>query len=308
MLAIVFFALFLITFTVAAPTPNRRAATAVGIDEIDEFTPIAQFARAAYCSGDIFSAGKLKDWTCGDACDANPDFEPTLAGGNGGLEQIFFVGFWPKGNQIVLGYQGTDPVQFMAIAVDLDVQPDSLDLDLFPGLPADAQVHGGFQDAFARSSDDVFPEIQRLMAQHDTNNITVTGHSLGGGLAQLAGMHLKLTVPEANVNVVTFGAPRVGNKVWAEAVNDKVASYTRMTNQKDVVPIVPGIGAGFAHPSGEIHLLDADGKAVRCEGIDSEDKDCTINTTPSILVGNPFDHFGPYTSNVKMGTPFCGAP
>lgn len=97
-------------------------------------------------------------------------------------------------------------------------------------------------------------------------------------------MHLKLTVPEANVNVVTFGAPRVGNKVWAEAVNDKVrcprffpilshlimlqvASYSRLTNQKDVVPIVPGIGGGFAHPSGEIHLLDADGKAVRCEGI-----------------------------------------
>lgn len=66
-----------------------------------------------------------------------------------------------------------DDVPSMAIAVDLDLHPDSLDKDLFPGLPEEAQVHGGFQDAFIRSSDEVFPEIQRLMAEHNTNNITV---------------------------------------------------------------------------------------------------------------------------------------
>lgn len=36
-----------------------------------------------------------------------------------------------------------------------------------------------------------------------------------------------------------------------------VASFTRINNMEDPIPIVPGRFLGFHHPSGEIHITDA---------------------------------------------------
>lgn len=79
-----------------------RAVNALSIADISSYAPSTWFARAVYCD-----PTKIKTWTCGgeyfdrftstsnwilicetrtlalDACSANPDFQPTLAGGNG---------------------------------------------------------------------------------------------------------------------------------------------------------------------------------------------------------------------------------
>ena len=45
--------------------------------------------------------------------------------------------------------------------------------------------------------------------------VDVTGHSLGAGVASLAAVWASMTWPTADVRLVTFGSPKVGNSDWA---------------------------------------------------------------------------------------------
>ena len=46
--------------------------------------------------------------------------------------------------------------------------------------------------------------------------VIAAGHSLGGGLASLAGVWAALQWPAADVRVVTLGSPMVGNQAWVD--------------------------------------------------------------------------------------------
>ncbi|KAH8822750.1 Alpha/Beta hydrolase protein [Flagelloscypha sp. PMI_526] len=281
----------------AAASFSRRTVTSLSVQDVNSFIPLIQLAQAPYCANG--AAQTLMNWKCGKACEAVPTFQPSFAGGDGGDVQFFVTGFWPERNQIVLSYEGTEISQVQSLLADLDVTPDPLDTALFPGLPAGAKVHGGFLSAFKASSDLVFPAIQKLIEEKGTKNILV-GHSLGGATAQLAAVHLALTVPGSNIELFTLGLPRVGNPEWAQSVTAKVPNNTRVNYKKDVVPTIPGRRFGFAHPAGEVHLLDDNNTAVYCDGVDSTEKNCMISTVPNILLGNIFNHVGPYVG-IKMG-------
>jgi hypothetical protein len=93
--------------TYAAPTIlQERSVTQLSAADISSLAPFTQFARAAYCPTNV-----LQGWNCGEACAANYGFQPTLVGGDGNDIQIFFVGFWPDQNSIVVAHQGSDPTQ-----------------------------------------------------------------------------------------------------------------------------------------------------------------------------------------------------
>lgn len=49
-----------------------------------------------------------------------------------------------------------------------------------------------------------------------TGRLIITGISLGGALSCLSYVDIAKSGIFKNVEIVTFGAPRVGNKVWAE--------------------------------------------------------------------------------------------
>ena len=87
----------------------------------------------------------------------------------------------------------------------------------------------------------------------------------------------------------------------------QVSDFTRVNNEKDVVPIVPGRSLGFQHVHGEVHLVSP-GNAVSCAGDDdATDSQCTISTVPSIPlipVTNILDHLGPY-EGIHIGSIFC---
>ncbi|KAK0212777.1 alpha beta-hydrolase [Desarmillaria ectypa] len=284
--------------------PVRRSVTALSAVELASFAPYTQFARAAYCGSDA-----LKDWSCGEACDAVSDFEPTLVGGNGNDVQYFFVGYWPSEDAIVVGHEGTDPTQFESILTDIDVLQDNLDADLFPNVSSDVYVHGGFKDAHASTASEILTEVQSLIKSKGTSNLVFVGHSLGGALAELDGLFFALNIPSATIKVRTYGTPRVGNSAFAELIDSKVGTLRRTSSEltmsmAHLIPILPGRGLGYSHPEGEIHILKP-GSAVACSGNDdATDSQCQIETVPNIFVGNIIDHLGPYES-IYIGTIFC---
>ncbi|KAF8893960.1 alpha/beta-hydrolase [Infundibulicybe gibba] len=292
----------LLSCAFAAPPPShvRRAVTPLSSAALSSLAPFTQFARAAYCP-----TSKLTGWTCGDACNALPGFQPTLVGGDGNGVQVFFVGFWPQQNTVVVAHEGTDPTQLVSDLTDVNILQDNLDSTLFPGVSSSVTVHDGFRNEHALTAPEILTEVKRLMAAKNTKQVTVIGHSLGGALAELDALFFTLNLPAGTgVKAVTYGTPRVGNTAFAQLIDAKVPDFRRINNELDIVPIVPGRFLGFAHPHGEIHILSP-GSAVSCPGDDdATDSQCQIESVPNILEGDILNHLGPY-EGISIGTIFC---
>ncbi|KAK7690030.1 hypothetical protein QCA50_006674 [Cerrena zonata] len=267
--------------------------------QLASYAPYTQFARAAYCP-----SSKISNWGCGEACKAIPGFQPTLTGGDGNDVQLYFVGYWPSQNSVVISHQGTDPTQFLSVLTDIDLGQQKLDTKLFPGVPSTLQVHGGFADAHAETANIVLTETKRLIASKGATTVTLIGHSLGGAIAELDALFMKLNLPsDIHIKAVTYGTPRVGNPAFATYFDSQVPDFQRVNNEKDPIPIVPGRSLGFQHPQGEIHIVSPN-NAVSCPGNDATSASCTIATVPNILVGNILNHLGPY-QGIPIGTLFC---
>ncbi|GLB37516.1 putative lipase (class 3) [Lyophyllum shimeji] len=285
----------------AAPTAlESRSVSPLSAADLATFAPYTQFARAAYCD-----TSKLTGWTCGEACNALPGFQPTLVGGDGNAVQIYFVGYWPTQDTVIVAHEGTDPTQLVSVLTDANILMDPLDTSLFPGVGSNVLVHDGFRNAHALTATKILAEVKKLMSSKSTKSVTIVGHSLGGALAELDALYLSLNLPSGtSIKLRTYGTPRVGNAAFASLLDSKVSDLKRVNNKKDIVPIVPGRFLGFAHGQGEVHILSP-GNAVACSGADNAvDAQCQIQTVPTIFDGNVLDHLGPY-EGINIGTIFC---
>jgi pimeloyl-ACP methyl ester carboxylesterase len=95
-------------------------------------------------------------------------------------------------------------------------------------------VHRGFHTALDGGWDTIRGELER--AAEDGLPLWFAGHSLGGGLAQLAAMRAaEEGLPVAGV--YAFGSPKVGDPAFAEAYDRRLdgRSY-RIVNGDDLVP------------------------------------------------------------------------
>jgi len=271
------------------PTPLSQKAS-------QAFTPFANFAAAAYCP-----TSQTSTWSCGANCDALPGFVPTATGGDGDAVPFWFVGFFPSMDAVIVGHQGTNPEQLIEDLEDADFFLSSLDPSLFPGISSSIQAHSGFQSVQASTATDVLNAVQSTLDTHGTNNVILASHSLGAATALLDAVFLQLNLPKSiSFQVVDFGLPRVGNQAFANYVDASGISVTRVINQHDIVPILPGRFLGFVHPSGEVHIEPNTGQFVSCKGQEDESVGCEDELVPTIFEGSIPNHLGPY-NGVTIG-------
>lgn len=289
----------------ALPNPTvsylqQRSVSVLSSSQLASLAPYSEFARAAYCSPNI-----VDGWKCGQACEAVPGFQVSLTGGDGDGIQYYYVGYWPSGDTVVVAHQGTDPTQLLADLTDVNITFESLDPSLFPGVSSSVQVHSGFANEHAKTAPTIFAEVNKLLIQYSTESVTLIGHSLGGALAELDCLFLALNLPSSiSIKGVTYGTPRVGNPAWASLFDSMVPDFQRINNERDPIPIVPGISMGFSQVHGEVHIVDPD-YVVSCPGNDdATDADCTIMTVPNVFDSDILDHLGPY-QGIYIGTLFC---
>lgn len=138
-----------------------------------------------------------------------------------------------------------------------------------PGGFQSSEVHSGFRDA-------LFPVLLELGAllgqshhQGQEKSIWITGHSLGGALATL--FMALLTVADGDCadlvdfkfgGLYTFGAPRVGDRKFAAALEACPRLQNRLfrvMNFGDPVPQLPRTYMGFKH-GGQAITIDATGQ------------------------------------------------
>lgn len=83
--------------------------------------------------------------------------------------------------------------------------------------------------------DDVIADLRKYV---HTTRLIITGISLGGGLAALSFVDIKASGEFENLEVITFGSPRVGNKKWANYFNS-IATATRIYIRRDPINFLP---------------------------------------------------------------------
>lgn len=102
------------------------------------------------------------------------------------------------------------------------------------------RVHSGFFNAYKTVRSDVYNEVKKLLPDNLIEaKVLVTGHSLGATLATLCALDLKEKYPQLDINLYTYGSPRVGNKHFVNYFKKKIKVSWRIVNDKDIVPSVP---------------------------------------------------------------------
>lgn len=115
------------------------------------------------------------------------------------------------------------------------------------------KVHSGFKAAL----DVVWDEIAKAIAPLK-GPLFITGHSLGGAIATLAGARIgRDGVQRATY---AFGAPRVGDATFAENYPANMRLY-RVVNDNDAVTVVPPAWFGYKHV-GQARTITEDGRLV----------------------------------------------
>ncbi|XP_040988029.1 probable feruloyl esterase A isoform X1 [Juglans microcarpa x Juglans regia] len=148
-----------------------------------------------------------------------------------------FVGVAKDLNAIVIAFRGTQEHSIMNWIEDLYWK--QLDLN-YPGMD-DAMVHHGFYYAYHNTTirPAVLNAVKRVKELYGEIPIMVTGHSMGGAMASFCGIDLKVNHEAQDVQVMTFGQPRIGNAVFASYYNKLVPKTIRVTNDHDIVPHLP---------------------------------------------------------------------
>ena len=161
-----------------------------------------------------------------------------------------------KDNYQIVCFRGTE--SFTDALVDVWFKKVSAD-------EGKGKVHAGFQSAL----DEIWTQLEKTLNKQTP--IYVSGHSLGGALAQLTAN--RLTSNNYRVyGVYTFGSPRVGNLTFKKSYDVRLKDNTFLhINNRDVVATVPPEILGFMNLGGserrfdsnhQITLKDTEGKTI----------------------------------------------
>ena len=121
-------------------------------------------------------------------------------------------------------------------------------------------VHPGFATAWKEVAEDVLAALESAAALHESYAIIVTGHSLGGAVATIAAGHLRRD--GFDIDLYTYGSPRVGNLAFATFITNQAGAEYRVTHADDPVPRVPPMLITYRHTSPEYWIDSTDARGA----------------------------------------------
>ncbi len=158
------------------------ATTAFAYEQYNETLSkrILFYASATFCN-----ENDLKYWACGPACQALPGVYSPVTILSEIIEGTFgFAAYNNLTNNIVVAFRGSDNTANWIEDGDYFLKP-------YPYGPKDAQVHGGFYDAYYSLSSQVIAAVNTYLNEHPDATIIVTGHSLGAAMSTFAALDIK---------------------------------------------------------------------------------------------------------------------
>lgn len=170
---------------------------------------------------------------------------------------------------IIVAFRGTYSIA--NTIVDLSTVPQKYvpypspdDGGVAPEKGSHRTVHSGFLSTWQSAREEVIAKLIDLRKQYPDYPVQLVGHSLGGAVACLAALELKVSLSFDDVIVTTFGEPRAGNEGFVKYVDavfhlhdgkDPLSrAYRRVTHTGDPVPLLPPGEWGYKSHAGEIHI------------------------------------------------------
>jgi hypothetical protein len=203
----------------------RQVSTSDSLPKYDEHTGRSAmfYLAAAYCH-----PLTLLQWNCSMACSANP-----------GILTV---------HPII--HTSTNSYTFGFVTYNFLTKKIIVAFHLNNG----GKVHREFFRAYNIIKTQVRSPINFLLKMFPQAQILVTGHSLGAALATLAAVDLKRQHQTANIQLFTFGSPRVGNRAFVKSVYTlfPLGTIYRIVNAGDIVPHVPVLSQGYIHVGIEV--------------------------------------------------------
>lgn len=156
---------------------------------------------------------------------------------------------------LLLAVAGTESKKDIKVDLTFDKTPfvnvfsDEPNDQPINGVDGQALVHKGFlryvkTALTARPLDQ--PSLVEELQAHPEQKIYLVGHSLGGAVATLGGATLlTLGVPPEQVEIVTFGAPPVGNQAFVDAFNSRLHLTRIVTNGDPVAGFLLDMVGGY---------------------------------------------------------------
>jgi hypothetical protein len=114
------------------------------------------------------------------------------------------------------------------------------------------KVHKGFHSQFFSIENFITQDIKDIITSYKIDEISFSGHSLGGALAIIAspfyGEMVKKQMKLDNIRISTysFGTVSVGNLHFLKWFLENVTDHYRIENKKDIIPFVP-VHPTFVH-------------------------------------------------------------
>lgn len=118
-------------------------------------------------------------------------------------------------------------------------------------------VHKGFANEYGRFQDRILKKVRK----HKDKRIFVTGFSLGGALAQLCALDIKLNTGAQRVFLYPHGSPRVGDKDFRALLESNIKRIDRVVLNGDPITLLPPKPLPFQH-AGRVLILTVDGNRL----------------------------------------------
>ncbi|PSS05275.1 Alpha/Beta hydrolase protein [Coniella lustricola] len=202
----------------------------------------AQYAGAAYCNPIAGRPVLCK----GDICPAGNYSNATVYSVFHGIETeiMGFIAIDSNAHEIILSIRGTSAIGNWLADVVWARQPTS--------MCAGCWAHFGFLFAYSEIASAAETSLASANRLFPSYKLTITGHSLGAAVATLLGMSLR--DKGYDLDIYTYGSPRVGNQALASYISRQPGHEYRVTHNADVVTRLPPINREFRHTSPEYWL------------------------------------------------------
>mmetsp|Transcript_9456 Transcript_9456/g.10172 ORF Transcript_9456/g.10172 Transcript_9456/m.10172 type:complete len:408 (+) Transcript_9456:196-1419(+) len=261
---------------------NKKFICQESISDKPEFVHDGSNTKTAYVAEDL---ADLRDSFDADIIEFDDKF------GSLGLKStlVFSIIVNRSSKQIILVFRGTFGTTKLSQLKNLLV-----DFRFFQHRPKilnkitnrNVKLHRGFSDYLLNDNVDETDQLQQIINilkevyEYETETrcykdyeLVVTGHSLGGALAQLCS-YMLAGLPEMDfipkpIKAVTFASPVVGNKEFFKSYQDLEKAgkirHLRVSNNKDWIPGDPPFFKEFVQTGVNIHLRPCEAAEVKYE-------------------------------------------
>ncbi|OAD70672.1 hypothetical protein PHYBLDRAFT_115349 [Phycomyces blakesleeanus NRRL 1555(-)] len=264
--------------TLAAIGNSVSIATEVQVQDLKVFT---QLSANVYCRVVV----PLNQWACAH-CSKDETLVSTfftvLIDTNG------FITRNDKSKTISLVFRGTYIYANLYIIGTNDF--DFITVDYSP--VKNAKIHGGFYKAYLDVQEPVISKMIEQITEYPNYKVAVSGHSLGGSLAEIAAMDLyqrDTRFNSTNIVLHTYGQPRTGNSILGSYFTGTGIEYKRTVHDHNMIPHLPPLSVDYMHVGTEYWETET-GPVKICT--DFESIKCSNSIVPFTSATDHLSYFG----------------